>query len=134
MKKLTLILVAVLAVASSARADLASDYNLSVDPAFKKRVTMAILRAAGDIRNAVDPDPAQLEWAKSMRDFGAAEQTAGWMTPVIVAADGDIRFAYTQNTPALGDDDQADVGDQSIIDGVNGLIPDYATEAFPQSP
>lgn len=136
MKKTLLSILAVLAVATSARADLASDYNLSTDAAFKKRVTMAILRAAGDIRNQTDNLPSnhasRLAWARSVRDIGVAEQTAGWMAPVIVASDGDVRYAYTQDTPQLNDDDQSDVGDASIINGVNALIDDYAEEQFPE--
>lgn len=136
MKK-TLLILAVLAVASSARADLASDYALSTNTDFKKRVAMAVLRAAGDIRNDVTvplPSASELAWARSVRDIGVAEQTAGWMAPVIVTADPDLRYAYEQGNGNPGDDDQADIGDASIINGVNALISDYAEEQFPPAP
>lgn len=128
-KRLSILALVAISFIGAARADLVSDYALSTDAAFKKRVAMAILRAAGDIRNQTSNLPtnheSRLAWARSVRDIGVAEQTAGWMAPVIVTADPDARWAYEQ------EGQQEDVGDASIINGVNALIDDYAEEQFP---
>lgn len=108
---------------------LQTDYELVENQAFRGRVTMAVLRAAGDIRNQTTNLPtnhaSRLAWANAIRDLGQADQQAGWMTPVIITTDPDLRFAYEQQG------DQADVGDASIINGVNALIDDYANELYP---
>ena len=130
MRKILVTIIAALTAATTLHADLASDYAISTNTEFKKRVVMAILRAAGDIRNQTTNLPtnheSRLAWARAMRDLGAAEQQAGWMTPVIVTADPDLRYAYEQQG------DQSDVGDASIINGVNALIDDYANEQYPE--
>lgn len=109
---------------------LATDYALISNIAFKGRVIAAILRAAADIRNQTTNLPSnhasRLAWAKSVSNLGVADQAAGWMTPLIVCADADLRWAYEQ------EGQQEDVGDASIINGVNALIDDYAEEQFPE--
>lgn len=111
---------------------LQTDYNLIANRDFKNRVIAAIFRAAGDIRNQTENLPLnheqRLDWANSVLDLGEADKVAGWMIPLMVGDDPDMRWAFEQSG------DQASVGDgdanTGIIAGVNGKVDLYVAAYF----
>ena len=127
MKKLILIL-AVLAVAPSVFADLASDYALISNAPFKQRVTMAVLKAARDVKaesSGTTNHAERLAWANSLIDLGVADAMAGRFL-VNVVANSTISSAFG------AEQDQTDVTDNDIQFVVNGLVDQYALALFPQ--
>lgn len=108
---------------------LKTDSDLMFNADFKRRTVAAVTRAASDIlaqTSNLPPNHASREaWARDVSDLSKADQQAGWMIPLIIARDSDLRFAYEQNN------NQSDVGDASILNGVNSLIDDYADANYP---
>ena len=122
MKKLLITLAAVAAFTATAFCDLASDYALISNTGFKGRVTMAVLKAARDIRvesSGIANHAERLAWADSIINLGEADRQAGLFLPNVVA-NATISAAGTNAT------------DNDVIFVVNSLVDQYALSQFPQ--
>lgn len=101
---------------------LASDFSLISNTLFKGRVTMAILKAANDIKGESPSAPNHVErlaWANSLTDFGKADQMAGYFLPNVVA------------NPAISTAGES-ATDNDLLFTVNSLVNQYALALFPQ--
>lgn len=115
-------------VAMIVKADLATDYLLLSNQEFKNRVTVAVLRAANDVRNE-DPQTAnhavRLAWAGIITNPQQASDAAAKMVPGLVG-NGTIAAAFA------AEQDQSDVSDNDILFVVNSLITTQAQAEFPE--